>query len=163
MEVSCRGTESGRSVDKLSFRLLSQTETGVDEPLTGSEKRLMRRILAKSDVRHIRTMIEAKHPIVTPGLEARKDGILRDFKDTVFRGRVWPNPPKRGPNGEAQIELKPGTEPKKQRPIHMAGERREAFLNLTKDWLTDQKIEPGVGLGLVRASAWRRKVGSGGG
>jgi hypothetical protein len=121
------------------------TESGVDEPLTGSEKRFIQRVLAKPTDRHIRTMIEAKHPVVVPGLEARKEGILKDFKDTVFRDRVWPNPPKRRPNGEAQIELKPGTEPKKQRPIHMAGERREAFLNLTKDWLKDQKIEPGVG------------------
>ena len=89
-------------------------------PLTMGEKRFILRSLTGLTHRSVRTVVEAKSPIVVPGLEEKRESLLKDFQDTVWRERVWPDPPKRVPNGEAVIELKPGCEPKKSRPIHMA-------------------------------------------
>ena len=84
------------------------------------------------------TDVEAKAPLTDPGLENRKEAPYEDCKVSAFSARVWPHPPTGGLNGDAVIELKPGTEPKKLRPIQLAGARREAFMSLTKDWLQDK-------------------------
>ena len=97
------------------------------------EKRFILRSLTDTTHRSVRTVVEAKSPIVLPELEKKKECLLKDFQDTVWRERVWPDPPKGGPNGEAVIEWKPGCEPKKSRPINMAVERRDVFIKLTQD------------------------------
>lgn len=52
-----------------------------------------------------------------------RDQIFSDYKDTVFRDKIWPNPPIRNSQGLAKIELKPGVVPVKQKPFVMIGER----------------------------------------
>ena len=61
------------------------------------------------------------------------DAIHRDFDGTVLRESVPPeNLIPRGPFCEGHIKMKPGYHAKKQRPIHLVGERREALIQLVQ-------------------------------
>ena len=133
--------------ESLEFMVPVECDMGQESPLNGRERRLVQRIIASvSDHgKYVRSVVAARNPLTCPGIEENKAAILADFQDSVFKGRVSANPPKRGPLGEAVIEVIPGSEAKKQRPIQLSGVRREAFITLTKEWLKDQKIEPGVG------------------
>ena len=72
--------------------------------------------------------------------------LHRDFGGTALRKDV---PPEfivvRGPLCEGKIEIKPGHQPKKQRPIHLNGERREALIELIKESERRGKMEDGIG------------------
>ena len=70
---------------------------------------------------------------------------MEDYSDSVFCGRTTGEPPVRGPLGEAEIILKSGVTPTKQRAFSIAGERRAAWIRLTDQLLLDGKIEPGHG------------------
>ena len=118
---------------------------GSEVPLTRREKRLVQRILLSLSHTLVRSVVEAQFPLRCSGIEERKVALFTEYQGLVFKDRVSPDPPKRGPQGEAVIEIKPGSEAKKQRPIQLSGVRREAFITLTKEWLRDHKIEPGVG------------------
>ena len=52
--------------------------------------------------------------------------LLEEVKDTTFRPQIWSDHPIRAPIGEAEIQLKPGGIPVKQRPFMLTGGRREA-------------------------------------
>jgi hypothetical protein len=52
-----------------------------------------------------------------PRIESFRDKIFSDFEDTVFRDRVFPNPPERGQFGYAYIRLKEGAVPQRQKPF----------------------------------------------
>ena len=112
-------------------------------PLTMGEKRFILRSLTDTTHRSVRTVVEAKSPIVVLGLEKKKESLLEDFQDTVWRERVWPDPSKRGPNEEAIIELKPGCGPKNQGPSTwlMKGATPSSNSLKTDCW---KKIEPGI-------------------
>ena len=72
--------------------------------------------------------------------------VLADFAGTVFVSKVpIAQPPIRGPFGEAEINLKAGAKPVKQRMFHITGERREAWERLTEEVITSGKVEPGQG------------------
>ena len=74
------------------------------------------------------------------------EAIHRDFDGTVLRENVPPeNIIPRGPYGEGHIRIKQGYQAKKQRPIHLVGERREALIELVQDWMRDGKVENGRG------------------
>ena len=103
-----------------------------DSSLNSRERRYIDRILTMPFERGVNTIIEAQSPIEVAGLEDKKLALYADFRDSAFRDRVWPFPPVRGPNGEAVIELKPGTEPRKLRPIQLAGARPEAMRSRPK-------------------------------
>jgi hypothetical protein len=93
-----------------------------------------------------RGVIEARDPCESPEVGERKAKVLEDFKDIVFRSKLPPEiPPIRGPFGEAEINLRLGAKPVKQRMFHITGERRDAWLKLTDDLVSSGKIEPGQG------------------
>jgi hypothetical protein len=71
--------------------------------------------------------------------------IHQKFDGEVLRPDVPPeNIIQRGPLGIGHIVLKPGCIPKRQRPIHLTGERREALLKLVQEWEKAGKVEDGV-------------------
>jgi len=73
------------------------------------------------------------------------EGLIRDFEGSVLRNNVPPeNLIPRGPHGWGHIELFPGARPKKCYPIRLEGERREALIELVKDWENQGKVEQGV-------------------
>ncbi len=57
----------------------------------------------------------------------------RDYAGSVFQDRTGGNPPIRGPHGEAEIILKAGAIPVKQRMFQIQGERRAAWVQLTDE------------------------------
>ena len=68
--------------------------------------------------------------------------FLDEFRDTVFRDEIYPPPVDRGPFGVAKIVLRPGVEPIAQRPIHLAGERRQAMIEEVEKWKKLGKVRP---------------------
>ena len=72
--------------------------------------------------------------------------LHRDFDGTVLRKDVPPeNLIPRGPHGEGTIKIKPGYMAKKQRPIHLTGEKLVALTALVKGWKEQGKVEEGQG------------------
>ena len=80
-------------------------------------------------------------------VEKKRATIFRDYANTVFTTVMPKVRPVRGPFGEANIVLKPGAQPVKQRPFHLLGERREALERLIEGLEKEGKLEDGV-------SAW---------
>ena len=70
-------------------------------------------------------MVETDKPVVHTLAESLKEKIYLDYKDTVFRDQIQIDPNPRGPHGNANIKLKPGTVPKYHRPIPHHGEKME--------------------------------------
>lgn len=97
------------------------------------------------DVDFIRGFATSGDPVQGTRVEHLRQKILQEFSTTVFCGRTGGNPPVRGPQGEAEITLKPGAQPLKQRPYQMTGDRRAAWVSLTDQLIRDGKIEPGHG------------------
>ena len=96
-----------------------------------------------------------------PGAEAEmwRNRIVEEFDGTLFRERVWPQPPARGPHGLAELRLKPGAVPVVGRTIHLRGERLEAQKGLEEEWKRDQKIEPARGTWRAGAFPIKKKNG----
>jgi hypothetical protein len=98
------------------------------------------------DVCFVKGVIEAREPCDHPTVESLKEKVIADFQDKVFRSKLPPElPPVRGPFGEAEINLKVGARPVKQRMFHITGERRDAWDRLTNEVIAAGKVEPGVG------------------
>ena len=93
-----------------------------------------------------RGVLETRETSEHPTAEKLKEQVLADFQDTVFRSKLsGEDPPIRGPFGLAEINLKPGARPVKQRMFHITGERREAWEKLTDEVIFSGKVEPGIG------------------
>jgi hypothetical protein len=65
-------------------------------------------------------------------VEALREEIYAQFRDTAFRDELYKNPPCRGTFGYAYIPLKEGAAPTRQKPFVMHGERREAYEHITR-------------------------------
>ena len=88
------------------------------------------------------SVIEAKTPEKEdPEVERLRERIFSDYDGTVFRDKVYPNPPERGPFGYAYIKLKEGAVPQRQKPFFMHGERQEAYKRVVQDWIENDFIE----------------------
>jgi hypothetical protein len=71
-----------------------------------------------------------------------RERFLKEYDGTVFRDKVFSNPPVRGQYGYAFIPLKEGFVPTRAKPFFMHGERKEALEQITQDWLKMEFIEP---------------------
>ena len=106
----------------------------VRKPLNAEElNSVMRRI----------NLIEAQEPVgeEDPRILALREKIFKDFDGTVFRDKVFPNPPERGQFGYAYIHLKEGAQPIRQKPYFLHGERQEAYKRVVQDWIDNEFIE----------------------
>ena len=79
-----------------------------------------------------------------PLVESLRKALFADYP-AVLANEIKPNPPIRGEHCEGRIFLKPDAKPKKQRDMHMNGERLTALEKSTDDWSKAQKIEPANG------------------
>ena len=70
--------------------------------------------------------------------------FFHEFEDAVFKEKLGKLPPKRGPLGEAVIEIQPGKVPIKQRAFQLVGERREALNTIIASLVEEGKVEKGV-------------------
>lgn len=96
-------------------------------------------------VSFIKGAIEARDPYETDHVLGLRAKILADFAGTVFDTQTGGDPPVRGPYGEAEIILKPGAIPVKQKMFQIQGERKDAWIRLTGEIVKSGKIEPGMG------------------
>ena len=71
-----------------------------------------------------------------------REKFLKEFEGTVFRDKVFPDPPERGQYGFAFIPLKEGATPTRAKPFFLHGERKEALEKITQDWIEMKFIEP---------------------
>jgi hypothetical protein len=92
--------------------------SGEDEEFSRRERRFIQRVLGIPGHHAVQSVIEVKSPLRCSGIEERKAALLADFRNSVFKDRVSPNPPKRGPQGEAVIELAPGSAAKNNGPFN---------------------------------------------
>jgi hypothetical protein len=118
--------------------------------LSAKRKRSGSAVTGKGGIRSgstqfVKGVIEARDPATSPEIEKIKAKLLSDYGNDVLSGKWVPNPPTCVENGEAEIHLKPGAKPVKQRAFQMAGERNDAWVRLTDELIADGKIEPGVG------------------
>ena len=102
-------------------------------------------IKEKVDVNYIRGFVQSRDEVQGASVEELRKSIIQEYASTVFCGKTTGSPPKRGEYGEAEIILKPGAVPVKQRPYQMTGERRVAWMKLTDLLIEDGKLEPGSG------------------
>ena len=100
---------------------------------------------AHNNISYIKGFVDSGEPVEGPLVEQLRTNIRMDYANNVFSNTTSGNPPKRGIYGEAEIILKPGAIPVKQRPYQMAGERRTAWVRLTDQLIAEGKIEHGQG------------------
>ena len=93
----------------------------------------------------IKGFVGSKDPVEGGNVDDLRAKIVGDYKGTVFSGKTTGDPPIRGPLGEAEIIIKPGSVPSKQRAFSITGERRDAWVRLIDDLIKEGKIEPGHG------------------
>ena len=74
-----------------------------------------------------------------------RERIHRDFDGIVLCEEIRPNPPVRGDPtiGYARVDLRPGAVARKQRPIHLAGDRLEAMKEISDFWIEKKLAEDG--------------------
>ena len=95
------------------------------------------------NISYVRGFIETGESVQSTLADQLRTNILGDYKDSVFSNKTTGNPPKRGIYGEAEIVLKPGSVPVRQRAYQMAGERRTAWIKLTDQLIAYGKIKAG--------------------
>ena len=83
------------------------------------------------DVSYVKGFVTSHSPMEGDEVQKRRERILQEYASSVFSGKTTGNPPVRGPYSEAEIQLKEGAIPLKQRPYQMSGERRTAWVALT--------------------------------
>jgi hypothetical protein len=87
-------------------------------------------------------LVETEQPSENPLAEKLREKLFEDFKDSVFRDKIFPNPQPRGPHGMANIKLKSGSVPKYIRAIPCHGEKLEYFRKALDKWKSLSKLEP---------------------
>ena len=85
-----------------------------------------------------------RDPLDHPSADQAREMILAKYAAHVLSGKYQPNPPKRGPFGEAEIWIKPNSVPVGIRPYRMGGDRRDIHTNLIRDCVAKGKMTPGL-------------------
>ena len=86
--------------------------------------------------------------------------LHRDYDGSVLREDVpAENIIPRGPFGFGRIDLKPGAQPKRSRPIHLVGERRQALVDVIEEKMRRGQMEDGQGAWSSPAFVVAKKVG----
>ena len=119
-----------------------------DEEITDDEALAeVARVLTEveKETRKVQGVILAEDEVQSPLAKELQEALLRDYADTVFRGKLWPDPPVRGTHGPAKLCLKPGAKPVTGRVIMLPGPRLEAMRELEAENKGDNKVEPGSG------------------
>jgi hypothetical protein len=120
-----------------------------DSKLNEEECSYIHQILSQPDVtkpRHpnsrdanVSGMVQTEVPSEHPLAKTLRDKLYEDYKDTVFRKEIYPNPQPRGPSGMATATLKPGAVPKYCRAIPCHGEKLEALKKILEKWKSQKK------------------------
>ena len=86
-----------------------------------------------------------REPVSHPSADEARQLIGSRYSDSVLSGKYQPNPPVRGPFGEAEIWVKPNAIPVGIPSYRLGGQRRTIHTNLIRDYVEKGKMEPGIG------------------
>ena len=118
---------------------------GWDEPSETEVQDAAERLLsAEPQCRYVRGVVEARNPESHPEAAKYIAAFVAEFAQTSLSGECPVDPPVRGPFGEAEIWLKPGSRPVSVAPYRIDGERKAAWTNLVDRAVSAGKLEPGV-------------------
>ena len=123
------------SHEGLEVEDLEEIAKHIQEPTKGKNK---------SNMGFVKGAIEARDPCESDQVAEIRARLLQTYSGTVFQDRTGGDPKVRGPHGEAEILIKPGARPMKQKMFQIQGERRDARNKLTDQIIADGKVEPGV-------------------
>ena len=101
-------------------------------------------ILENTPQKHCNGVVSSSKPLESALAEEKRQILLEKYKDTVFTPELPRDIPYRGPNCEATITLIPNAVPKAQKFYQMVGERRDASIAHTKQFLEKGRIEPSL-------------------
>lgn len=104
-----------------------------------------RLLVEEANIASIKGGPEARETVTNPLAQELRQKLIDEFKDTALSGKYLPNPPVRGPFGEAEIWLKPDAKPVSQPPFQLTGERRQALAELVEKAREMGKLESGKG------------------
>ena len=99
--------------------------------------------ISEHDQIHIQSIVVARGDCAEkdPLVEELRTKIHTDYDGVVLRDQVIPNPPVRGPNGYANITLKEGAVPQRQKPFRQHGEKHDALVKISQGWLDNEFAE----------------------
>ena len=138
----CRFVFAFRANKKaFSFGFLELPTGTPGPPLSTSELAIIERQLENVLKLQVRGMVAAENIVDTPLAAELRAKLLDDYKETVFRPKIFADPPERFPGGWHEIRLKPNVEPHYQPPFPLYGERKEAMKKIAEEWLEAGKIE----------------------
>ena len=86
----------------------------------------------------------AENPSETSLAQELRNKLIEDYTSSVFRDTIYPDPPVRGPYGYGRIDLVPGAVPVHTPEIRLSGVRREAMIELVKEWDAEKLVEPAM-------------------
>ena len=112
-------------------RELAKHETSGGENVNGE----VRQINALFSVNPLTNEVEED-----PQIEKFREKIHEDFDGVLLGTEVIPDPPERGPYGEAYIPRIDNYAPTRSKPFRMHGEKYEAHVKVTEEWL-EKKLE----------------------
>ena len=116
-----------------------------DSPLDPEEMAQVAEILASLSLHATRAeifgLVETENPCDLPLANELREKLYADFKDTVFRDDIYPDPQPRGPHGMANIKLKPGAVPVFKRAIPCHGEKLAFLRYVWAKWKNQKKME----------------------
>ena len=136
------------AVEKMKLRVTDDLYYDQRDHLTQSEIRMIAQAIAEAEkLTHVRGIIQ-EFPSEEPEdhrVEEYRAKIHQKYDGIVLKEEVDPDPPVRGPYGEAKILLKEGAVPQRQKLFHTHGERKEAMTQITEQWEDKKFIERPTG------------------
>ena len=120
-------------------------DEGVDEEYAVLEEVARRFMQMEKTVSIVKGGPETREAAESPLAGQLRQALLDEFGQTSLSGKYVPNPPVRGPFGEAEIWLKPDAKPVSVPPYQMTGERRQALIDLVEKARQTGKLESGKG------------------
>ena len=127
----------------LKLEIPNLSQDGASCMLSENEHNIVREKILAHDAKFVQTVIIAKGDCADedPRVEQFREEIHREYDGIVLRKEFIPNPPIRGPDGQAFIPLKEGTVPQRQKPFRQHGEKEQALITIVKQWLEAGLIE----------------------
>lgn len=130
---------------KLRLHLPAQGLGERETPLKSSDVKCMVRNLQKNAEPKAVSLIIRSHEgqgVEDPRVEEYRAKIIEDYGGVVLASEVKPDPPIRGPYGQAYIPLKENAVPTRSKPFRLHGEKHEAMCEVARQWLDRKFIEP---------------------
>jgi len=117
-------------LQKMDLKLPPNSEELQTRSLSKTDLRCIERVLSRSEAtpeRYVRPLVMTPEPNGDDPLVAKlTEALHSEYDGEVLGTEVVPDPPIRGPYGQAYIPLKEGAVPYRTRPFSMQGEKLEA-------------------------------------